>query len=147
MSVVLWNAARRADGPAEQGRQRPGVTAGRAPRGRVFDASSDHFLLRLAVATGRAGIQAVPRARSEQCRGAVVLRDVPRVCWTRRRGRDVNPESARAGAAGAAHQHEWRMELLHGGNAWRGVSASGEDDGERPELLRSVLVEGRHPSE
>jgi protein kinase-like protein len=49
--------------------------------------------------------------------------------------------------ARAPHQHERRMDLLRSGNAGRGLAAGCQDDGERRDFPRRVLVTGRDSSE
>ncbi len=48
----------------------------------------------------------------------------------RRRGHRAEQESAHPGSARAAHQHEWRMDVLWRRDAGRGVTAGRQDDRE-----------------
>jgi serine/threonine protein kinase len=109
-------------------------------------ATSFHGLTQVGLLIG------IPQFMSpEQARGTAVNHQTDLfsfgVAWTRRRGHHVDQESAHAGSAGAAHQHELRMDLLYRGDVSRGVRASGEDDRKRSGFLRRPLVAGRHSSE
>ena len=103
----------------------------RRPGGRVSVAGDDHLLLRLGLAASGASSSRSPSPS---------IRTTPRRCPTTRcfsplpdaldEAIRLNRKSAHPGSARAAHQHEWRMDLLCGRDAGRGVTAGREDDRE-----------------